>query len=298
MRPDERVLIEHGRAVGVEALAREPGVPAEKSRKLTVRAKAVVVACGALYTPVLLQSDVGAMRALKRSGALGRHLTIHPAAGLLAVMPEVVNRGAAIPQSYAIEEFHEQGILMEGAFSPPELTALSLGWVGPRFVDAMEQFEHLACFGFMIEDTSTGTVRPGPGRRPLIPYTMNDHDVARVKRAVDLLSQVFFAAGAQRIFSPLRGFEELRSRTDLARLRRTEVTAADFQLTAYHPLGTARMGVSNERSVVNQDLAAHDLPGLYIFDGSVLPTSPAVNPQLTIMALSSRAAQRLAERLH
>ena len=73
--------------------------------------------------------------------------------------------------------------------------------------------------------------------------------------------------------------------------------ARDFELTAYHPLGTARMGHDPRTSVVDTDLQAHDLPGLHICDGSVIPTSPAVNPQMTIMALAMRAARRLAERL-
>ena len=57
------------------------------------------------------------------------------------------------------------------------------------------------------------------------------------------------------------------------------------------------MGLDSYHSVVDTDLQAHDLPGLYVCDGSVLPTSPAVNPQVTIMALAMRASRRLAERL-
>jgi choline dehydrogenase-like flavoprotein len=57
------------------------------------------------------------------------------------------------------------------------------------------------------------------------------------------------------------------------------------------------MGADRRRSLVGPDLQAHDLPGLYVCDGSVLPTSPAVNPQLTIMAVARRAARALADQL-
>jgi choline dehydrogenase-like flavoprotein len=57
------------------------------------------------------------------------------------------------------------------------------------------------------------------------------------------------------------------------------------------------MGLDRGSSVVDTDLQAHDLPGLYVCDGSVMPSSPAVNPQLTIMALATRASRRLAETL-
>jgi choline dehydrogenase-like flavoprotein len=179
----------------------------------------------------------------------------------------------------------------------PDLTAITLSLFGPRFVEIMEAYQRLACFGFLIEDSSSGSVRPGPGRRPLITYNLNDNDTARLKRGCDLLSQVYFAAGAERVLTPVRGFEILSSPADLLRLRQAKLSPSDFELSAYHPLGTARMGKSPQTSVVDENLQAHDLPGLYICDGSVIPTSPAVNPQVTIMALASRAAQRLAERL-
>jgi choline dehydrogenase-like flavoprotein len=291
----ERLIIEGGRAVGVEAVARFPKPGTQTTRpRFRVRARAVVVACGSLSTPVLLMSDPVARHVLKRSHALGEHLTIHPAAGVFAVMRELIHPAKGIPQGYAIEEFHDEGLLMEGAFTPTELTAVTMTLFGRPFVEAMEAFERLSCFGFMIEDSTTGSVRPGPGGRPLINYSLSEHDTARLKRGIDLLAQVYFAADAQRILTPVRGFEVLNSAAELTRFRRARLGPSDFELSAYHPLGTARMGVDPKKSIVDQELQAHDLPGLYICDGSVIPTSPAVNPQVTIMALASRAAQRLA----
>ncbi len=294
----ERLLIEGGRAVGVEVVSAYPQHPGRALHpRFRVRAKAVVFATGTLATPVFLLSDPQARRALSRSGALGQHLTIHPAAGVFAVMPEPINVGPSIPQSYAIEEFHEQGLLFEGAATPADLSAITMPLVGRSFVEIMEQFQHLACFGFMLEDSSCGSVAPGPFRRPLVRYDLTPHDVTRLKRGVDVLSRVFFSAGATSILTPVHGFDVLHHPDELTKLHPLDLQPSHFDLTAYHPLGTARMGVSAETSVVSPDLQAHDLPGLYICDGSVIPTSPAVNPQLTIMAVVSRAAQRLAERL-
>jgi choline dehydrogenase-like flavoprotein len=93
----------------------------------------------------------------------------------------------------------------------------------------------------------------------------------------------------------VHGFDELHGLDDLARLRAAKLTARDFDLSAYHPLGTARMGRDAKTSVVSQTHEVHDTPGLYVADGSVVPTSPAVNPQITIMALATRAAEKIAE---
>jgi choline dehydrogenase-like flavoprotein len=61
-----------------------------------------------------------------------------------------------------------------------------------------------------------------------------------------------------------------------------------------HQCGTARMGTDPATSVVDVNLKAHDLDNLYIVDASVLPTSAAVNPSLTIAALALRAGAHLA----
>ena len=62
-----------------------------------------------------------------------------------------------------------------------------------------------------------------------------------------------------------------------------------------HQCGTARMGADPATSVVDTNLKAHDLDNLYIVDASVLPTSAAVNPSLTIAALALRAAQHIGQ---
>ena len=288
----ERLLIEGGRVTGVHVNTKGP-----PGGGFTVRARAVIVACGALMTPVFLLGDPAARRALGRSRTLGENLTIHPAAHVLAMHHEPVRSFTSIPQGYAIEEFHREGLLMEGVFLPLDLMAASLTLVGPEYMHAMAAYDRMSIFGFVVEDTGRGSVRPGPGGRPLIRYDVHDNDVARLRRGVDIISRVYQAAGVERIYTGVRGHQVIRGPEDLSRLRRARLTARDFELSAYHPLGTARMGADRRHSLVGPDLQAHDLPGLYVCDGSVLPTSPAVNPQLTIMAVARRAARALADKL-
>lgn len=277
----EQILVEGGRAVGV--------VARRKDRKLTVRARAVVVACGSLLTPLLLEKN----RLGLGSGQLGRNLSIHPAAAVVGFYGYRIDAHRAVPQGYAIEEFHDEGLLFEGAFAPPVVGAASFPIVGRPLVDLLESYRNLVCFGFMIEDTSRGRVRRGPGGAPLITYWLNDHDVARLKRGIEILSRVYFAGGARRVMPNVHGFDMFESPADLERFRRAKLSARDFDLTAYHPLGTARMGRDPRTSVVDDDCQVHGTPGLYVTDGSAIPSSPAVNPQLTIMALATRASEAI-----
>jgi choline dehydrogenase-like flavoprotein len=279
-----RVIVEGGRACGVVATTQ-----GDAPHTLTVRAKAVVIACGSIMTPLVL----GAQGLANRSGQLGKNLSIHPACGAIAEFDEQILPWKGIPQGYAIEELHDEGILYEGAMVPLEMTMSMTQIIGPELVRLAESFDHVASFGFLVEDTSRGSVSV-VGGRPVIRYWLADQDVAHIKRGLDVLAQIYFAAGARRIHTPIAGFDVIDSADDLQRLRRATIHARDLDLSAYHPLGTARMGLDPSRSVVGQDHQCHDTAGLYIVDGAAVPSSLGVNPQVTIMALATRAAEQIA----
>jgi choline dehydrogenase-like flavoprotein len=281
----DRILTDGDRAIGVSVRT--------DAGRVVVRARSVVIACGALLTPVLLeQNHLGSS-----SGQLGRNLSIHPAVAAMALFDEHLGAASAIPQGYAIEEFRGEGLLFEGVFAPLDVGAATVQLLGPRLIELLEAYDRAACFGFMIADTSRGRVRPGPGGRPLVSYVMNDNDVARIKRGIEILARVYFAAGAKVVLPLVHGFDELSGEADLERFRRARLSARDLDLSAYHPLSTARMGRDPRSSVVDANHQVHDCRDLYVMDGSALPSSPEVNPQLSIMALATRAALRLAERL-
>ena len=281
-----RVNVAGGRARGVT-------VRLASGRTLEVRAEAVVAAGGALLTPLLLQRS----GLCTRSGWLGKNLSIHPASKVMALFGEVIDMSRGIPQSYTIDEYAADGLMFEGGSTPLDVAAVAIPLVGRRFMDVMDRYANLATFGFMIQDKSRGTVRQGPNGLPLIFYNLAPGDVARMQRGIEILCDVFLKAGAERVLPMLHGCEEIRSEADLARLRQMKLRAGDFEVTAYHPLGTCRMGTDPARSCVGPDNEAYDVPGLFVADGSAVPSSLGVNPQMTIMALSLRAAETIDGRL-
>lgn len=285
----EKILTENDAAVGVAGSA--------GGSRVTVRARVVVLSCGSLMTPVLLQQNGLA----NTSGQVGRNLSIHPASAALALFPESINPSRTVPQGYAIDEFTDEGLYFEGGTTPLDITAVSLTGFGPSFVSLMEQFDHSFNFGFMVKDTSRGRVTAGRDGSPNIRYWLNDADLKKVQRGFSILARVYFAAGAAEVQFPVMGHERLRSLADVERFERSSLAARHVDLTAYHPLGTARMGVNPLESVVDGTHETHDVHNLFICDGSAVPSSLGVNPQLTIMAMSLRAAEfvhRRLERLH
>jgi choline dehydrogenase-like flavoprotein len=278
--------VEAGRAKGVRGVL-------GSGRRFVVEAEAVVVAGGALMTPVLLKSA----GVLPGSRALGKYLSIHPATKVMAVFDEIIDMASAIPQGYAVDALAHEGIMFEGGSTPFDVTALAVPWVGARFVELMEQFRHLATFGFLVEDTGRGEVRPGLKGSPLITYNLCETDLARMQRALGVLCDVFFAAGARRVLPLVAGLEELASPSDVARLRARKLRPGDFEITAYHPLGTCRIGADPRTSVCGPDHETHEVGRLFVVDGSSVPTPLGVNPQMTIMALALRAGEIIDRRL-
>ena len=279
-----RVLLDdRDAATGVVATTRGGGV-------LRVDAPQVVIAAGTLHTPLLLAASGVA------SPHLGRHLSIHPATAAWAIMDEVVDMARGVPQSYGIDEFAGEGIMLEGIAGPPDYLAMAVPFSGPAHRELMLDYRRVAQFGLMIEDTSRGRVATGRlarrAGRPIVRYDLNAHDTRTIQRGVERLAELLFAAGARRVILPVGAVPELRD-GDLGPLRAHTATAGELKLMAFHPLGTARMAGRPAAGVLDAAGAVHGTTGLHVCDGSAVPTALGVNPQLTIMALATRLADRL-----
>lgn len=281
-----RVLLERGAAVGVVARSLSTG------KRLTVRARAVVLACGAVPTPVFLLRQ-GLANA---SGQVGKNLSVHPATMVSALFDEDIRQFAAIPQGLGIDQFHHDGILLLGSGAPLDAGAAAFPQMGRAYMDIMEAYDRVASFGAMIEDGPNGRVGLARGK-PYVFYWLGKHELELLHRAVGYVGDIYFAAGAKVIYPHVQGWEEIHDRTGLGRFKNAPIRPRDFFLTGFHPLGSCRMGSNPKTSVVDGNNECHDVPGLFITDGAAVPSSLAVNPQVTIMALASRAADKIAGKL-
>jgi choline dehydrogenase-like flavoprotein len=279
----------HARGVTASLGPRREGRPRPR---LTVRADAVVVACGTLMTPLLLRrSGLGKGRA-----SLGKNLSIHPVSKVCALFDEHVDQWKGIPQGYTIDHFAEEGLMFEGGSLPFNVASLAVPWTGRRYMELMAEYPALATFGLMIQDESRGEVRAGPGGAPIILYNMGERDVRLMQRGIETLVEVFQAAGARRVLPLLPGHDEVTTPAALDRLRRSRIKPGDLEVSAFHPLGTCRIG-NDDAACLGPDHEMRDAKGAYVCDGSAVPSSLGVNPQMTIMAMALRAAEIIDSRL-
>ncbi|HEV1997933.1 MAG TPA: GMC family oxidoreductase N-terminal domain-containing protein [Candidatus Dormibacteraeota bacterium] len=287
----ERVRSDGVRATGVSVKILDSH--GQSQGQMEIRARAVVVAAGAVYTPLLLaQSGLGGT-----SRQLGHNLRIHPGAGALALFDRDLHAWKGTMQSYAVDErLESDGIILEATMPPPGISysAGALPFAGEKLVRHVAEYPRMAAVGMMVSDHSSGRVFRRPDGRPLMYYNMGANETYRMAQAVLMAGELYFAAGAKEYYPVVHGFPVLRSMDELRQLDPAKIKARDLKLSAYHPMGTARMGEDPRRAVVNSYGKSFACEGLYVCDASVLPSSTAVNPQLTIMATAHRIGRRLA----
>ncbi len=168
--------------------------------------------------------------------------------------------------------------------------------VGPALRRRARALPFCGVFGAMIHDEGGGTVRPGPGREPLLWYEMAPRDLARLRRSITILTEIAFAAGAREVHASVFGMPSVRTMDDARAMERADIDARRIECMAFHPLGSARVANAPRRGVVDQRGECFELPGLFVADGSVLPTSIGVNSQVPIMAMATRTARGIADR--
>jgi choline dehydrogenase-like flavoprotein len=98
-------------------------------------------------------------------------------------------------------------------------------------------------------------------------------------------------AGAKSVVLPYNDLVEVHQRAAGKVIEERGILANDPLFLSFHPQGTLRMGQDPKVSLVDSFGAAHGTKGLYVADASVFPTSVAVPPQISVMALATRTAQ-------
>lgn len=286
------LMIDNGRVTGAVA---EISDPVDRTRRtdLRVRARATVVAAGAVNTPAMLIRQ----KLARRSGQLGRNLVIHPGAGTSGVFDDELSAWRGTMQSYYVDEHLADGILLEATFPPPGLgySAGSLPGRG-HYDELFAMYPRVASIGSICSDEGNGRIRV-MGDSALVRYSLSRRDLDRVVEGIACSAELLFAAGADVVYPMLPGLEAIDSPSDVAKIRGGRWKRSDLSISAYHPMGTARMGGDAASSVVDPWGAVWDIPGLWVMDASILPSSTHVNPQMTIMAMVARCAERLADKL-
>ena len=276
-------LGKNGRVTGVHYFDDQGGQHFQK-------AKAIIVSGYAIETPRLLLNSAcpGFENGLANSSdTVGRYLMAQAGNVVLGRFEQLVRMYKAPPAHALTEEFYEtdprhdfaRGFAIQTvgplpiAFGKQMMIAKKAwGWGMRR---EMMDYNHWAAFGVLGEilpwPENRVTLAPDDKDRFGLPvahvsFNLHENDKKLIKYGKEKTMEVMWAAGAQEVVQEAR---------------------------YAHLVGAACMGSDARTSVVDKFGRTHDIPNLFICDGSIMPTQGSANPGLTIQALAARTADYL-----
>ena len=269
-------------------------------RRHVAAARAVVLAANGIGTPRLMLLSAGGRCPNgigNRSGMLGRRLMLHPLARVTGRFDDWIgghrgNGGGGIASHEFYETDARRGFLrgvklqvMRG--TGPAVTALGAG--GARLPwGAAHRRRFADTFGHVMSVSICADDPPDPANRVELAPEQVDFDGlpgARMVYAVDANSRAALDFGMARA-TELLGEAGARECEALPLIRDA----------GFHLMGTAAMGTDRDVAVTDSWGRVHEVPNLFIADGSVFVTAGAVNPANTIQVLALRQADRIAAR--
>ncbi len=257
------------------------------------KARAVAVAGNVVETTRLLLNSASTMypKGLgNSSGHLGRNYMRHVTTGVIAEMPGKVGFHRGTRQSGLIldEQYHKPdrgfagGYIIETSSSDPVSIAGSFAGWGEQVAGSIERYGYLAATFVTGEDPPQAsnriTLHPTETDEnglpvPVIDYAMHPNSTRMQNHANQTSTKIFESLGGT-VHSKIEGIGY-----------------------GCHNMGVARMSENPEDGVTNRWGQAHDVPNLFVSDGSVFTSSAAANPTLTIVSLAIRQADHIASRM-
>ncbi|SDL30400.1 GMC family oxidoreductase N-terminal domain-containing protein [Streptomyces indicus] len=290
------VDVQQGRAVGVRGTT-------TAGHAVTVRARAVVVAAGAIQTPALLR------RSGLTDATIGRYLRLHPATAVWGLFDEEIRPWEGGMQTRYSREHSDldgrgHGVIYETGPGNPAALQGFMNWRGgTAHLAALKDLPRTAGVGIITRDRDSGVVKVARDGEPVPHYRLSDRDAAHLHAGVEGAARILAAAGARRISSAHQAgpaYEPGRSGTFeefAVACRNAGYRPGRCAIAALHIMGTARMGGSRDTSATDPDGATWEVPNIVVADASCFPTSSGVNPMISIEAIAYMNATRLAERL-
>ncbi|MEN0068397.1 MAG: GMC family oxidoreductase [Myxococcota bacterium] len=289
----DTVEFDQGRATGVQATVMKRGTQHRTAVPVHVKAKVVALCGGAINTPALLLRS-----GLNGNGRVGHRTFLHPVIAVTGEYAHRIDGFFGAPQSIGSHQHIDQGPDQWGFFleTAPMQPMLGSGnpAMGRPLHDMMERLPHLSAIlalhvdGWVPHDDG-GTVTIDGDGRPVLEYPIRQGLAEAFQKSHRLVAQVHFAAGASRVSTLHRDLLTMSSPAELDRLDTLPYGAHEHAIFSAHQMGGCAMGPDPATSVVDVNHRHHEVPNLYVVDGSVLPTALGVNPSQTIYGLAHRA---------
>jgi len=274
------VRIEHRRG-SARALLVEVG---RQREALRVEADKFVVCCGAIGSSELLL-----VSGIRKN--VGSRLSFNAGAMVIGEFPFAVDGWDGDQMTVYLRG---DGYLIEATHNPPMSMALTTpGWFGEHG-RLMQHARRLSYAGAIIATEPVGrVVHSRPFGHEEVHFKLHPQDLVKLQRGVAHIAEILFEAGAERVILPNHVLTTLQARAEISHIPTYVRDTREFSFGSAHPQGGNPWSTNPELGVVDDSFAVHGFDNLHVCDASVFPSSVAVNPIESILALSKLGARRL-----
>ncbi len=290
----DRVLHRGGVVQGAEVSVKNAD---GDTQNLTIQAKIVVVAAGAVHTPAVL------MRSGLSNSNIGANLHIHPVTAIFSQFDEPVMGWQGAPQTRVSQQFANldgrgYGVWLETAPVHPGLAAQAFPWYSGR--RHRENMQRLDCYSNLIiltRDFHGGQVKLDKRGEPTLHYKISAYDARHLMHGLTEALKIHRAAGAKVIYGPHNRLQAYQDGGNFENFL-TRVAGAGYESNAIalfsaHQMSSCRIGGSSRIGAISPEGETYEVKNLYVADGSALPSAAGVNPMLSIMATAHYIAQKI-----
>ncbi|KAJ3290192.1 hypothetical protein HK104_006945 [Borealophlyctis nickersoniae] len=301
----EKVIVERGVAKGVLATV------GSSKRKVVVKSKKVVAACGGLHTaPLLLRSGL-------RNRHVGRNLRLHPATIVVGIFPERLVKpfhGSIMTTlSSAADNIDGTGygVKIEVPSFPPVMYSAVMPWHSAldhkRLMTLMDRASPVLVL--LRDEDSEGRVWSDEEHKLRIDWNMSKTDRVRIAKGVQAAIDILIAAGASEIITPQQSVAPLKLEnvTDNPRpfesdeyqkyCAMVQKKKEELSIFGAHQMGSCRMAGSSALGACKPDGETWEVKGLYVGDASLFPTASGVNPMITVYSMANIVAQGMKHKM-
>lgn len=300
----ERLLMEGRKVIGVEITALDEFYQ-PSGKTFVAKAPHVVMACGGINGPALLLRS----KAPDPHKRIGKRTFLHPTTFCFAEFAETIDPYYGAPQSIYSDEYQWQsvtgavGYKLEVPPLHPGLTSVLLLGHGHEHFSDMQKLPNLHAMIALLRDgfhpdSDGGAVELTADGTPILDYKINDYLWDGVLRSWLSMAELQFAAGAKAVRVSHVDCPWYDNWQDAkAGIAKLAFRSNAFTAGSAHVMGGIAMGEDTRRCLVNSQGRYHHLDNLWVFDGSVFPTSIGANPQLSIYGMACKQAHQLIDHM-
>lgn len=285
-----RILMDGTRAIGIEGQVVDNS-DWKRHGTFRVNAPRVIVAGGALQSPVLLQNS-----GIKHRGAVGGTLKAHLSGGVFATMDRPMNPWVGATQGWGAISKDIPGMKFESLWADPSTILVKWGGAGADFLRKIEDINRITLGAVVYRGPCSGSVRVQRNGLPRPTFWISKRGAQTTFRGMKILADGLFNTGAESVYvGRLPGTDGfLRSKEETEALLSPKLAGQHLPMTGNHIFCSVRM-TADEKTPIDLDGKVRGIEGVWVADASILPSPTAVNPQATIMAMADIITRKIAD---